>query len=181
MRPSNDLAAALYVRRDSCYKSMPGVLAFDSDTDARTFSGGVPVVAHPPCRMWGRYAYKAKGDAQERNLGHMAVRQVRENGGVLEHPAASKLWCASALPRPGQPPDLWGGYSIAVNQCDWGHDALKPTWLYIVGCPLEKLPRIPPPCPPIRTVESMGKAQRERTPPAFAEWLIDLAKRCAAK
>lgn len=33
--------------------------------------------------------------------------------------------------------------------------------------------------PALRTVEGMSKAQRERTPPDFAEWLVEMAALCA--
>jgi hypothetical protein len=91
------------------------------------------------------------------------------------------------LPKPGEPADAFGGYSIYVEQGDWGHRAQKPTWLYIVGCLREDLPPIPPrrPPPPKRDgvkargeLETMSKTQRHLTPKSFAEWLIEVARRC---
>ena len=60
---------------------------------------------------------------------------------VLEHPAQSKLWEALNLPKPctyARAPhpsysDAWGGFSVQVDQVEWGHVARKRTWLYIVG------------------------------------------------
>lgn len=46
--------AALFVRADSVYKTMPGVDAWDEARDARGWPGGCAVVAHPPCRLWGK-------------------------------------------------------------------------------------------------------------------------------
>lgn len=46
--------AVLFARQDSTYKALSGVDVYDIDRDARTFQGGMPVVAHPPCRAWGR-------------------------------------------------------------------------------------------------------------------------------
>ena len=43
----------LFVRADSIYKTLPGVECYDEARDARTWPGGCPVVAHPPCRTWG--------------------------------------------------------------------------------------------------------------------------------
>lgn len=40
--------AALFVRADSIYKTMPDVDAWDIERDARRWPGGCPVVAHPP-------------------------------------------------------------------------------------------------------------------------------------
>ncbi|HVZ17910.1 MAG TPA: hypothetical protein VG897_12380, partial [Terriglobales bacterium] len=77
--------AILFARQDSNYKAMTGTDVFDIDRDARTFAGGMPVVAHPPCRMWGRLRQFAKGRPDEKALGIWAVDQVRTWGGVLEH------------------------------------------------------------------------------------------------
>ena len=61
--------------------------------DARTFPGGMPVIAHPPCRYWigglfGRQAIAAArpGGREERQLGRWCVEQVRRCGGILEPP-----------------------------------------------------------------------------------------------
>ena len=83
-------------------------------------------------------------------------------------------------------PDRFGGWSCEVRQVDWGHRAEKRTWLYIVGAHPDDLPELPPrgeatalvvSMPECRHVELMGKAEREHTPPAFAEWLVELARR----
>lgn len=58
---------------------------------------------------------------------------MREWGGVLEHPAHSQLWKLCGLPKPGEEPDVAGGMTYYVEQVDWGHCCVKPTWLYIVG------------------------------------------------
>ncbi len=105
------------------------------------------------------------------------------------------------MPKPGER-DAWG-YTIKVNQVDFGHVARKPTWLYIVGTPLEAL-SFPPPGIPTHWVSGFRSTQpssvkkkrhreappwikfcsaeqRRRTPPAFAEWLVDVAlKSCRA-
>ena len=124
--------AALFVRQDSIYKRMPGVDAWDIERDARRWPGGCPVIAHPPCRGWGKLSYFAKPRSGELELGPWAVAQVRRFGGVLEHPKDSKLWAAAGLPRPGQRDDF-GGWTLPITQHWWGHRAEKYTWLYIVG------------------------------------------------
>ena len=176
--------AALYVDPTGPYADIPGVDPWDAQRDARKYAGPHPVVAHPPCGPWGRYAHKSHEDP---SVAVQAVRQVQQWGGVLEHPADSKLWKACGLPRPGHSDQL--GYTIAVRQIDWGHRAEKPTWLYIVGAPL--LPPIPPPVAapeppapyrsgrqPRGVLETLSKRQRRLTPPAFAEWLVSLASTC---
>lgn len=184
MRP----VAALFVRADSIYKTLPGVDAWDIDRDARNWPGGAPVVAHPPCRRWGKLRQFAHGSEAERMLAPLAVSLVQLNGGVLEHPAESLLWVHSGLPLPGRAPDLLGGWTAEIRQCDWGHPAEKRTWLYIIGLHPDDLPPMPPRAEaaglikPRRGVARDGrrivtKREREATPPAFAEWLVQLARR----
>lgn len=183
--------AALFVRADSIYKTMPGVDAWDIERDARGWLGGSPVVAHPPCRLWGklRQFARAADPAAERRLAVQAVQAVQANGGVLEHPAESTLWAHLGLPTPGRAPDRFGGWTAEIRLCDWGHKAEKLTWLYIVGAHPDELPTIPPRSEPTGVIKPqrgvprdhrkiVTKAEREHTPPALAEWLVELARRC---
>jgi hypothetical protein len=105
--------AVLFARADSVYKTMPGLDVFDIERDARTFAGGAPVVAHPPCRAWGRLRTFAKPRDDERECGSWAVDMVRQCGGVLEHPAQSSLWLYKCMP----PPCLVCGICSAVGPC----------------------------------------------------------------
>jgi len=179
--------AALYVDVErGPYAGMAGVDAWGVERDAMTYAGPHPVVAHPPCGAWGNYAHKSHDSGV---TGPVAVKQVRQFGGVLEHPKNSKLWRHCGMPRPGEAPDKWGGYSIEVFQRDWGHKALKTTWLYIVGT--DDLPAFPRPSQsPGRVyrkpsgrlsypLERMSKRARHLTPPRFAEWLVEVARRSA--
>lgn len=169
------MVAALFVRRRSHYLAL-GCDCYDVDRDARTYCGSAPVVAHPPCRSWGRLAHLAKPRVDERELAFFAVDQVRRCGGVLEHPEGSRLWREAGLPRPGSDQlDIFGGFSVAVDQVHFGHRARKRTWLYVVGFE-GALPPVPMPlAAPSVTVEHMGRAERERTPPLFAAWLVGIA------
>ena len=129
--------AVLYCTPGSVYKSL-AVECFDEYRDARSYRGWLPVVAHPPCRSWGRLRHLAKPVAWERSLGIHAVHQVRRCGGVLEHPSGSLLWSAPefgeyGLPLVGSGPDAFGGQSFGVYQSGFGHVAPKRTWLYVVG------------------------------------------------
>lgn len=170
--------AALYVRGDSIYRSL-GVDCWDVERDARGFSGPGLVVAHPPCRAWGRLRHLAKPRIDEKALGLRAIWQVRRFGGVLEHPASSLLFMAAGGLRPGQKPDAFGGWVMPIMQQDFGHDAPKSTWIYVVGCLPGDVPEfglrlgVAP-----GRITSMSKAQREATPEPFARWLIELAARC---
>ena len=183
--------AALYVRRDSVYKSIEGVDAWDEERDARKWPGGAPVVAHPPCRLWAklRQFAKARDPEAEKALAIEAVERVRRYGGVLEHPAESLLWAACGLPLPGRSPDSFGGWKAQIRQCDYGHKAEKLTWLYIVGVHPDDLPPIPEPRDPISVIKPqrgvprdsrkiVTKREREATPDPFAFWLVETARRC---
>lgn len=183
------MITVLFARKDSYYKQIPGCDVFDIDRDARRWPGGGPAVAHPPCRAWGQLAMFAKPREDENALAPWAVDQIRKFGGVLEHPAGSKLWPALELPEPGKR-DEFGGWTLPVHQHWWGHRAEKKTRLYIVGCEPKDIPgmplRIDEPTHVIGDVGRSGKgkrpevskAEREHTPPAFAHWLVELARRC---
>lgn len=191
------MIAALYVDSQRGPYPALGADCWDVARDATQYAGPGPVVAHPPCGHWGRYAHRAHDDG---HTGPIAVVQVRAFGGVLEHPRASRLWTVCGLPRPGGLPDAYGGYTIEVYQRDWGHLADKPTWLYVVGVSPSDLPPRPPATPPRQAwtpsrrvldpdrlnsprprgargiVECMSKTQRHLTPPAFAAWLLSIAE-----
>lgn len=171
------LIAALYVQAGGVYAARPGVDAWCSQRDARGYPGPYPVVAHPPCRAWGKYAYKSKHTSEERDLALHALACVRAYGGVLEHPVGSALWRHAMLPRPGER-DAWG-FTLRVNQCDFGHRALKPTLLYIVGLDAAAMPQLPASRVPETTVENMWRGEREATPKAFADFLCEIATRAA--
>lgn len=180
--------AVLFARSDSNYKSLPGVDVWDAERDARNWPGGCPVVAHPPCRAWGRMRqFATKVMPGEKLLARLAVAHIRAWGGVLEHPAQSTLWPAAGLPAPGQR-DTYGGWTLPINQFCFGHRAEKKTWLYIVGCEPADIPEVPlrlgrathciRPTKSYPRLPSVTKAEREHTPPALAAWLVDLARRC---
>lgn len=183
------IVAVLFARKDSVYKTLPSCDVWDIDRDARKWPGGVPVVAHPPCRAWGRLRQFANPREDEKALGPLAVDQVRRNGGVVEHPQESTLWAHCGLPRPGRFPDEHGGWSMVVDQFHFGHRAEKRTWLYIVGCEPDDVPPIPKrdgnpthcvrPTKAYPRLPSITKAEREHTPEAFAQWLCELARATA--
>lgn len=187
--------AVLYARQDSIYKTIPGCDVFDIDRDARTFQGGIPIVAHPPCRAWGSLRGLAKPAPGEKELARSAVHLIRTWGGVLEHPRLSRLWPDMGLPMSGKR-DAFGGFSIGIDQFFWGHRAQKRTLLYVVGCEPRDIPEFPlalgdaprvvtnrkglrAGMPGFRT--ELTKAEREHTPPLLAEWLVELARRCSAQ
>lgn len=174
--------SALYTDPRGPYASMAGVEPWGlPDRDATKYAGPWPVVAHPPCGPWGRYAHKCH---QRADLAPLAVAQVRRWGGAPEHPATSRLWAHCGLPRVDELPGSDPGFSLYVEQWWWGHAAIKPTLLYIVGL-RGPLPPIPVPTGPRpdgsrhgSRLEKLAKSKRHLTPPPFARWLVTLASRC---
>jgi hypothetical protein len=181
--------AALYIDPRGPYPKLEGVECWDETRDARTYAGPHPVVAHPPCGPWGNLRHLSHGAA--RDCAPLAVEQVRRFGGVLEHPRGSQLWAACGLPLPGELPDAFGGVTIEVEQVRWGHVARKRSWIYLVG--VRDVGTDPPPREPThwigggrhhtgaRTpvpagIRCASSQQSRRTPPAFAEWLVSLAR-----
>jgi hypothetical protein len=132
------MISALFIARDSVYKTLPDVDCWDVDRDALNWPGGNPGVFHPPCRLWSMLAHFSKAPESEKELAIWSVGQVRKWGGVLEHPAHSKLWKAAELPPPGRK-DLFG-FTVSLPQQWFGHRAEKPTWLYICKVEPKQIP-----------------------------------------
>ena len=66
--------AVLCVQKNNHYRGMEGVEVYDKQRDARTFPGGMPVVAHPPCRAWSAFCrHQAKPEPGEKALGLSAT------------------------------------------------------------------------------------------------------------
>lgn len=167
------MVAALFVRADNHYSGL-GVDCYDIDRDALTWPGGVPGIFHPPCRSWGQLSHMAKPREGERELALWSMAMVRRYGGVVEHPYSSRLWTAAGCGSFGVR-DQFGGVLVPIMQSWFGHRAPKKTCLYIVGpvLPIEVSDR-----QATCVVERMGRAERERTPFALAQWLVNLARHC---
>lgn len=187
MNLSEKWVAVLCASRKSIYKSIPNLDVYDIDRDAMSFLGGMPVIAHPPCRLWSAYcSHQAKSPdpEKERALGRFCVENVRSNGGVLEQPAHSRLWKACDIPFPNQK-DTGDGFSIEIPQFWFGDTREKNTWLYFLGIHPKELPKMPLRLKPEggdrRIWQLMSsKNQRERTPLEFALWLVECARRTSA-
>ena len=191
------MIAALYIDETGPYAGRPGVDAWTIDRDARLYDGPHPVVAHPPCTGYGQLRASVAPDPERDSCAPRAVEQVRRWGGVLEHPRGSQLWPLLGLPRPGEPPDEHGGYTLACRQCDWGHACTKPTWIYVVGVPREivaaEIAARGGTGTPTHVIGGGGTGWRGRvggprlrasgkrintiTPEPFASWLLSIAQR----
>lgn len=95
------MIAVLFARDDSRYKDFNVYDVYDVNRDARIFCKKMPVIAHPPCRAWGMLSHMANPREGEKQLAYLALAQVRLNGGILEHPAGSRLWKEAPLPFAG--------------------------------------------------------------------------------
>lgn len=137
------MIAALYVETDGCYFGHADVEPWDIQRDARSYSGPHPVVAHPPCQRWGRFATGSTRKPGQYRVGEdsgcfaAALTAVRNYGGVLEHPKDSLAWDYFGIMPPGgmgwSRADSFGGWTCEVEQGHYGHFSRKPTWLYAVG------------------------------------------------
>jgi hypothetical protein len=180
--------AALCVHSNSIYKQLPGVDVWDKSRDVRKFSGGMPVVAHPPCRAWSAYtAHQAKPEPGEKELGLLCAEHLKREGGVLEHPAHSRLFDAAGLPGPGQRKgDL---FTVPVLQAWWGYPMRKETWLCfsLVDIMALEFPYTEHDSRAglgdRRRQQLMSKNQRAATCEPLAIWLVEaarLALRCGS-
>ena len=196
--PGTPTVAALYEASRGVYANLPGVEVWDEARDARLYPGPWPVVAHPPCNHWCQLAsvnaarYETFEIGDDGGCFEAALAAVRAFGGVLEHPAYSLAWFRFGLPVPGH--GGWTqaiddpGWTTAVSQVAYGHDARKRTWLYAVEC---ELPAFDWSEPPARGQVGVGphpgnKALRLQhgrssyTPPAFRDVLLQMARSAAA-
>jgi hypothetical protein len=183
----------LFVRKDSAYKKRKTWDAYDADRNALEFKGGTPCVCHPPCRKWGILAHMATSAKRgEKWLAVWSVVQVRLNGGILEHPATSRLF-KKYLPDTSDGVDTYGGFTIEVDQFDFGHVAHKRTKLYICGISKDQLPALPPTrneptdrsiCGNVAGTKRCTQYQREYTPEDLIDWfekVLDLIKENKSK
>ena len=185
--------AALYVETGGCYFGLPDVDPWDEARDARLYAGPHPVVAHPPCQLWTNLAavnFKRYGGEHNRPGNDGGCFRAAENalsdyGGVLEHPAGSRAWDAFQIPRPvgiG-----WNRASTRVWVCEvwqsaYGHKARKRTWLLYIGDtrPAELNWERPSGTHQIgwfdRIKPTLSKREASRTPPAFRDLLLSIAR-----
>lgn len=189
--------AALFVAKGGCYFGLPNVDPWDETRDARLYSGPYPVVAHPPCQLWTRFAhvnFTCWGGEHNRpgNDGgcfSAALASVRRWGGVLEHPAFSDAWKSYGLARPEVGKWLLsdGAWVCEVWQSAYGHKARKRTWLLYRGsvAPPSLCWDRPNGSHQIGFHDQRGKARNKptisgkaasATPPKFRDVLIKLAR-----
>jgi len=188
--------AALFVMPKGAYVGHPRIDAWPESRDARKYAGPWPIVAHPPCERFGRYAGPLLG--QDDGCFEAALASVRKYGGVIEHPEGSHAWRIYGLRKPPRkggwvPADDRGGWTCCVAQGNYGHRARKLTWLYVNRVVLPELrwdacvKRVPGADDPSLTIEQrrrliktgvcqrLSKNQRAATPIEFRNLLLSIA------
>lgn len=139
---SKNYVAALFVQPFGVY-NIEGVDCWDEKRDARNYNGSLPVIAHPPCQLWGNMAfvnYARWGGEHNKPFNdggcfESALRNVNRCSGVLEHPAKTRAFDFYGIQKPNKTGWLnCGQYWVCeVWQSAYGHKANKATWLYYVG------------------------------------------------
>ena len=172
----------LFTQSRSHYHSYPFTDCYGIDRNALNYKGTAAVIAHPPCRLWGRLRKFSTAPKAEKYLAMWAIQKVRVNGGVLEHPAGSSLFRTMRIPLDGTP-DRTGGFLISIDQHWFGFPARKRTYLYIVGCKRSQLPPFPLRFSAVthsvsnsRNFIELPKAQRSETVPALCQWLFQVQR-----
>ena len=180
------MITVLFARQDSRYKDLPGYDVYDIDRDARNYNGNNPVIAHPPCRAWGMLSHMANPRPDEKDLAWFAIDKVRKNGGILEHPKGSRFFKKAGCKEIGDGYDSYGGFTILVDQFDFGHVAHKNTKLYICGIKIEDLPELPQKntnftdrsiCGNVKGTKRCTQYQREYTPDKLIEFMTKICEK----
>lgn len=135
--------AALFVEKDSIYKKQDNIDCYDIERNAKNFDFSLPVIAHPPCQLWGSMAflnYARWGGEHNKPFNDdgcfkFALDSVNKCGGVLEHPAKTRAFEFYGIKKPiGIGWQKHDNYWVCeVWQSAYGHRANKSTWLYYVG------------------------------------------------
>lgn len=193
--------AALFVQTNGSYFGLSDVDPWDIGRDARLYAGTDPVVAHPPCQLWGPFAAinYARWGGEHNKPGNdqgcfaSALRSVVQWGGVLEHPATSRAWKAHGITMPVEPG--WHRHGLhewvcIIWQSAYGHRANKATGLLYVGhvAPLDLDWRREQGSHqigyrdqrgPSRNKPTVAKKEASATPTRFRDTLISLARHSA--
>ena len=200
------MIAALFVESGGAYFGLDDVSPWAMGRDARNYRGPHPVVAHPPCKRWGRYwpggpsVHRRKFLGDDAGCFAAALWAVRTFGGVIEHPEASHAWRWFGLACPPKSggwidADALGGSTCCVEQGHYGHPMRKATWLYAFGVDLPDLVWGPSEgrradagyrtreerqaakaLGSVTLEDRTPSAELKRTPPAFRDVLLAMAK-----
>jgi len=171
----------LCAKKNSLYKTIPGLDVWDEDRDAYFFTGSNPVITHAPCAQWSRMNAFSNPDTDAKELAFFCLNKVIRNGGIFEHPAGSSFFKEAGVTR----------NIYSVDQSWWGFPARKRTYLFFHKCKplafpvLQYVPthvvavssKLGPHQRSLRT--ELSKSQRSTTVVPFAQWMIDCIKSAA--
>jgi hypothetical protein len=118
------MISILCAKKNSLYKTIPGIDVWDEDRDAYFFTGSNPVITHAPCAQWSRMRNFAKDDPDQKELAYFCLTKIIRNGGIFEHPAGSSFFKQAGLTK----------NIYSVDQSWWGFPAVKRTYLFFHEC-----------------------------------------------
>jgi len=134
--------SALFVQKNGVY-FQNGIDSWHEERDARKYNGNNPVIAHPPCQLWGNMAFvnfarwggEHNKPFNDGGCFESALQNVNRCGGVLEHPSKTRAFAYFEIEKPNK--IGWCKFEkywvCEVWQSAYGHRANKATWLYYVG------------------------------------------------
>lgn len=165
------MISVLCAKKNSVYKTIPGVDVWDHERDAYFFTGSNPVITHAPCAQWSRMKAFANDRPDEKELAFFCLKNVIRNGGIFEHPAGSTFFKEAGVEK----------NIYSVDQVWWGFPAIKKTYLFFHNCKPLAFPVLSNvathtffgPNQKRDGKKEMSKAQRSTTVLAFAEYLIN--------
>lgn len=172
----------LFTESDSNYKLFENFDAYDVERNAFTYSDRLPLVAHPPCRLFSRLRKFSTAPAQEKKCAFFALSKIRQFGGILEHPRSSLLWKTGNFDLSGNV-DNYGGFLRSVNLSWFGYPCEKKTMLYFVGISPGQLPEFPLSFDAIthqissskkKSLPEISKDSRSSTPVAMIAYFIQV-------
>lgn len=169
------MISVLCAKKNSVYKTIPGVDVWDQERDAYFFTGSNPVITHAPCAQWSRMKAFASDKPDEKELAYFCLGKIIRNGGIFEHPAGSSFFKTAGISK----------NIYSVDQSWWGFPARKRTYLFFHGCkplPFPVMTAVPTHVLGISSKlgphqrsfrKNLSKGERSTTVLAFAEYLIN--------
>ena len=170
----------LFTEPNSNYKLFENLDAYNLERNAFTYSDRLPLIAHPPCRLFSRLRTFSNAPVQEKKCAYFALSQIRQFGGILEHPRSSLLWKTGNFDLSGNI-DNYGGFLRSVNLSWFGFPCEKKTMLYFVGINPSQLPAFPLSFDAIthqissskrKSLPEISKDSRSSTPIAMIDYFI---------
>lgn len=175
----------LFTSKNSLYLEDPRFDCYGEDRDAMTWTGTVPAIYHPPCRLFSVLKGLSNAGKCEKFYGYYSIMSARRFGGIVEHPNGSTLFKEMGCDLSGKV-DQYGGFLRKVNLSWFGFPAEKQTLIYIKGCRPAKLPAHPISFNAVEYVVATSKRKKQRselqkkmrsqTPQLMIDWFHEIIK-----